>query len=99
MENAYLSTLWMHLAREYAACGDREKTINALKTSYQYSFEKDHLESGRYTSIFMDRCSYSGKNYFKDSEQSSVEGLKEIMRNEIFDFVRETDAFREIMEA
>jgi len=99
MENAGLSILWMYLAREYAACGDKEKTLNALKASYQHSFEEDHLESGRYTSVFMDRCSYSGKDYFKDSEQSSVEGLKKVMQNEVFDFVRETDAFREIMEA
>ena len=99
MENASLSTLWMYLAREYAACGDQEKTIQALKTSYKYSFERDHLKAGSYTSIFADTGSYSGKNFFNDSEKTSVEGLKAVMQDEVFDFVRETDAFREIMEA
>lgn len=99
MEYSGLSILWMYLAREYAVCKDEAKTLNALKMSYGYSFKRDNLESGKYTSIFADSGSYSEKNFFKDSEKTSVEGLKEVMQDEVFDFIRETDAFREIMEA
>ena len=99
LEHNALSMLWQNIAEEYAACGEEEKTINALKKAWQYTAAAEHLEAGRYTSIFSDRGSYSGESVYRSGEESPVVWMKKRMEKKVFDFIRETEAFQSIREA
>ena len=57
------------------------------------------MEAGKYTSMFADSGSYSRETLYKTDESSHVDWLKNTMKDEVFDFVRETEAFRSIGEA
>ncbi|MCH5323894.1 MAG: helix-turn-helix transcriptional regulator [Eubacterium sp.] len=96
-ENCALNMLWMNLAREYAKTKNQEKTINALKTAYQHAFKLDRFDTGKYTSLFSDTGSYSKEGITKNFETSYVDWLKNVMSEQIFDFVRETAEFQQIM--
>ncbi len=99
LEHNALSMLWQNIAEEYAACGEEEKTINALKKAWQYTAAAEHLEAGRYTSIFSDRGSYSGESVYRSGEENPVVWMKKRMEKKVFDFIRETEAFQSIGEA
>lgn len=65
-------------------------------------YAADHLAEsggGRYTSLFADRGTWSGKITVKSNEGSFVSWLKKDMENRVFDFIRETEAFHDIEKA
>lgn len=94
-QHTALHSLWMKLSKEYARCKDREKTLTALKTAYLHAFELDHFKAGKYTSMFADELVHSG-GLIKNFEASHVDLLMKAMEDPVFDFVRETEAFRQI---
>lgn len=101
-EHNPLYMLWTHIAKEHARLGEQDKTINALKKAWQHAYAADHLAEsggGRYTSLFADRGTWSGKITVKNNEGSFVSWLKKDMENRVFDFIRETEAFRDIEKA
>ncbi len=97
MEHTGLHMLWMNIAEEYGKLCNREKTIAALKKAYYHAYELDHLEDGKYTSMFSDSGDYSKKSFTRNFEHSYVEWLKNFMNNSFFDFVRDTEEWRSIM--
>lgn len=58
-EHSSLYMLRTNIAKEYAKCKNKEKTINALKTAYYHACEMDNFKPGKYTSIFMSSISYA----------------------------------------
>ncbi|MCM1190447.1 MAG: helix-turn-helix domain-containing protein [bacterium] len=91
-----LGQLWTDIAQAYAECGNREKTVDALKTACRHAIEADHMEEGKCTSIFADTLSYSGSRIVKNSEMSQTEWILKRMEDPIFDFIRESEEFRQI---
>lgn len=99
LEHNALSMLWLNIAEEYAECREEAKTINALKKAWQYTTAAEHLEAGRYTSIFSDRGSYSGESVYRSNEEGPAGWMKKRMEKKVFDFIRETEAFQSIGKA
>ncbi|MCI9437257.1 MAG: helix-turn-helix transcriptional regulator [Lachnospiraceae bacterium] len=98
-EHNALHLLWTNIAKGYAELGEEEKTIEALKKAGQHAFAAEHLEEsgdGRYTSLFADRGSYFGRKAVRSNEGGPVSWLRKEMEGEVFNFVRETEAFRDI---
>lgn len=93
-----LHMLWMNIAKEYAQCRNSEKTVDALNKAYQHAHVLDHFQSGSYTSMFADKGTYSKDGFSRNFEASYMDWLQKTMENPVFDFVRETEAFRRIGE-
>lgn len=96
-EHCALHMLWMNLAKEYAKCQNKEKTIYALETAYRHASELDHFKAGNYTSIFANTGSYSKEGISRNFDTSYTDWLKKTMSDHIFDFVRTTDKFQQIV--
>lgn len=88
MGHAALHMLWMNLAREYGKLRNAQKTIAALKKAYSHAQEMDHFQPGRYTSLFADTIEYSKENLLRNFEKSYTEWLKNVMQEDVFDFIR-----------
>lgn len=88
MGHAALHLFWMNLAREYGKLRDAQKTIAALKKAYSHAQEMDHFQPGRYTSLFADTIEYSKENLLRNFEKSYTEWLKNVMQEDVFDFIR-----------
>ena len=95
-EHTALHMLWMNIAKEYAKCRNSEKTIEALKKAYQHAYALDHFQSASYTSMFADKGSYSCDGLSRNFEASYTDWLWKTMENPVFDFVCETEGFRQI---
>lgn len=96
-EHSALHLLWMNLSKEYAACKNKEKTVLALKTAYRYAYKIDHFQSGKYTSMFANTGGYSKEGFWKNFETSYIDWLKKTMQEPIFDFIRKTDEFQQMI--
>ena len=96
-EHSALHMLWMNIAREYGKLQNQEKTILALKKAYYHAYEMDNFHSGQYTSIFADTGKYSKESFSRNFESSYIDWLKKVMQEEVFDFVRNTDEWNNII--
>lgn len=96
-EHSALHLLWMNIAREYGKLQNQEKTISALKKAYYHAYEMDNFHSGQYTSMFADAGKYSKENFYRNFESSYIDCLKKVMQEEVFDFVRNTDEWNNII--
>lgn len=93
-----LYTLWVNIAQAYGKLRDVQNTATALKKAYAHAYEMDHFKPGEYTSIFFESVGgYSKENFSRNFEESYVEALKKIMEKEEFDFIRNTEAWSEII--
>ncbi|MBS6475317.1 MAG: helix-turn-helix transcriptional regulator [Clostridiales bacterium] len=97
-EHSALYMLWMHIAREYAKLQNREKTVSALKKAYNHAYEMDHFKSGKYTTMFADTGEYSKESFTRNFEKSYVDWLKSLMNEKVFDFIRDTDEWNEVIK-
>ncbi|MDD4772861.1 MAG: helix-turn-helix transcriptional regulator [Eubacteriales bacterium] len=96
-EHYALHMLWMNIAREYGKLCNQEKTISALKKAYYHSYKMDNFHSGEYTSIFADTGKYSKESFSRNFESSYIDWLKKVMQEKVFDFIRNTDEWKNII--
>ncbi len=96
-ENTALHILWMNLAREYGKMQNSEKTVEALSKAYYHACEMDNFHSGQYTSLFADTGKYSKEDFTRNFEFSYIDWLKKTMEEKVFDFVRNTDEWNDII--
>lgn len=97
-EHCALHMLWMNIAREYAKLADPSKTISSLKKAYYHAYEMDYFKPGKYTSMFADTGEYSKESFSRNFEKSYVEWLKNVMEENVFDFVRNTEEWNDIIK-
>ena len=91
-----LSWRYLILARAYASQSNEEKTFEALDECVKYSIMDAEKTEGFFTSPVINRLDY-GKNYSKNFKGNACNvRLKELEWN-IFDFIRETPRFKEIV--
>lgn len=91
-----LYLIWMVISKEYAKCGDKGKTMDALKTAWVHAVEMDHYTSGRYTSMFADTICYTEESVSKNFDTGYAEEMRAELEEEVFDFVRGTDEFQQL---
>ena len=96
-EHSALHLLLMSLSKEYAARKNKEKTVLALKTAYRHAYEVDHFQSGKYTSMFANTGRYSKEGFLKNFETGYIDWLKKTMQEPIFDFIRQTKEFQQMI--
>lgn len=88
----------MNIAQAYGKLRDVQNTAIALKKGLCSAYEMDRFKPGEYTSIFFESVGgYSKENFSRNFEESYVEALKKIMEKEEFDFIRNTEAWSEII--
>ena len=96
-EHSALHMLWINIAQEYGKLRNQEKTISALKKAYYHAYEMDNFCSGQYTSIFADTGKYSKENFTRNFESSYIDWLQKVMQEEVFDFIRDTEEWNNII--
>ena len=97
MENCALLEVYMNLSSEYAKEKNKDKTILSLKKAYFHAKIMDDFPSGKYTSIFANAGEYSKNKFTKNFEYGYVVWLKNIMTNEMFDFIRQEDEYKSVL--
>ncbi|HBL85082.1 MAG: hypothetical protein A2Y17_11420 [Clostridiales bacterium GWF2_38_85] len=98
-EHSGLHMLYMNIAEEYAKMKNTEKVMQALNKTYNHACVLDNFATGKYTSIFSDTGEYSKEGFSRNFENSYMEWLKNIMENQVFDYIRNTDSFKELYKS
>lgn len=97
-EYSGLYMLWINIAKEYARLKNVEKTIEALKKAYTCACTMDNFKEGNYSSIFFDSMKYSKEGFSRNFRHTYLEWLKSAMDDKEYDFIRDMESFKRIME-
>ena len=92
-----LSLYYRYISLQYAQLNDKENVLKNLKESSRYAIIEANLNDMDYTAPMVNRLKHkkqnTSKNYKGNACNLRIEGLKD----KRFDFVREEDAFKQII--
>lgn len=97
-EHSALQLLWMNIAKESAKLQNTKKTLAALNEAHIHAKALDSLIDGKYTSLFTDQGEYSKEGISRNFQHSYVDWLRSIMKNKVFDFLRDSVDFKSITD-
>lgn len=97
----YLEHMYYKCALDQANVNNKEKVIEYLRQASKYAKEYDKLrfetKEFKYTSFLVDRITESNSSWFFGTEKTCQEELKEELKREVFDFIREDEEFKKIL--
>lgn len=100
--NHNLQNIYYRCARDQAYVQNKEKVLIYLKESLKYARAYDQLrfvdKIQKHTSFLVDRLITDIKDFTFSSELTLTEYLKEELNDELFDFIRHDDKFKEIVK-
>lgn len=97
--NYDLSYYYFCIAAEYAEMKDKKNTLKSLKESCFYAVNNAVLTDRDYTALLVDRMKYRRADTSKNYKGNSCNLRLEALTRDIFDFVREDETFKRVMEA
>ena len=96
--NYDLSYYYFCIAAEYAEMKDRENTVKALEESCFYAVSDSKLTDRDYTALLVDRLKYRRADTSKNYKGNTCNLRLEVLKRDVFDFVREEERFKSVIE-
>ncbi len=100
--NHNIQNIYYRCARDQAHIKNKEKTLIYLKECIKYTISYDDLrfknKIQKHTSFLVDRLTTDMQDYTFSDEQTLTEYMKEELRDELFDFIREEEDFKQIVK-
>ncbi|MBP3918347.1 MAG: helix-turn-helix transcriptional regulator [Clostridia bacterium] len=92
-----VSYYYYKIAAQYAALSDREHTLKALTESCRHAIKDSTLHDMTYTAPMVNRMQYHKSNTSKNYTGNSCNLRLKALEDRQFDFIREEDAFNQII--
>ena len=92
-----LSYFYAKIASEYAQLHDPQKTLDALSESCRYAAVEANLKDMDYTAPMVNRLKYKKANTSKNYKGNACNLRLKALEDKRFDFVREEEAFKELI--
>ena len=92
--------IYYRCARDQAYIKNKDKVIIYLNEMIKYAKEYDEIRFNNkivnHTSFLVDRLVDSACDYIYSDEQPLLENMKEELQDQLFDFIRDDEEFKEI---
>ena len=100
--NHNLQNIYYRCARDQAYIQNKEKVLMYLKECIKYTYAYDELrfktKNLKHTSFLVDRLTTNIEDFNFSNNQTLTDFMKEELNDELFDFVREDEEFKQIVE-
>ena len=93
----YFSLYYHYIAFQYAQLNDKENVLRNLKESARYAINEANLKDMDYTAPMVNRLKHKNQNTTKNYKGNACNLRLEGLKNNVFNFVRDEDAFKEII--
>ena len=92
-----LSLYYRYIAFQYAQLNDKENVLKNLKESARYAIIEANLKDMDYTAPMVNRLKHKNQNTTKNYKGNACNLRLEGLKNNVFNFVRDEDAFKKII--
>ncbi len=93
----YFSLYYRYIAFQYAQLNDKENVLKNLKESSRYAIIEANLKDMDYTAPMVNRLKHKNQNTTKNYKGNACNLRLEDLKNNMFDFVRDEDVFKQII--
>ena len=96
-----IAEIYRCLATSYAKLNDNKKAIEALYSAKKHALAYENIPDGEqnYTSIFICKTSHNNANTSKNFTCSELDLVRDILKNNAFDGMRDTSEFKEFEQS
>lgn len=94
--NVGLKICHLNLAKSYAKLKDKDETIKHLEIAYNYAKAYDNLPNVSVHTSFLVCGIKEDKKNLTFSEKNQIDWFKDMLNNEIFDFIKDSKEFNKL---